>query len=237
MSYRFLLITFVVALLVACGGAEATPEQVEVTRIVTAEPIVNEVEVTTIVEKEVTRVVEVEVPVTVEVVQEVEVTRMQEIVVTATPTETPTPEPTAIPQQADVSAPSPAPATDVKPALLSSMTLVRNQFHEYGGIIDNAMTTGLVSCPRVIEIYDTVVASPIYDTSSSEDVVNNANAVYRRAIDVFANGARDMTQNCRDFMLTQGPSPIPFQQWGVARQQVDVAVNTIHPAIQSLGGS
>ena len=29
---------------------------------------------------------------------------------------------------------------------------------------------------------------------------------------------------------------IGFQQWGLARQQVNTAIDIIHPAIQSLGG-
>ncbi|NJN55061.1 MAG: hypothetical protein HC804_10065 [Anaerolineae bacterium] len=45
-----------------------------------------------------------------------------------------------------------------------------------------------------------------------------------------------MTDNCRAFLANPQPGTIGSQQWGLARQQVNMAVDAIQPAIQSLGG-
>ena len=66
--------------------------------------------------------------------------------------------------------------------------------------------------------------------------MQNAYAAYRAAIDVFASGARDMAENCRTAITENSGTSIGFQQWGPARQEVNSAVDIIHPAIQSLGG-
>jgi hypothetical protein len=55
-------------------------------------------------------------------------------------------------------------------------------------------------------------------------------------VETFADGAFDMTQNCRDFLANPSGGGIGFQQWGAARQNVDNAIDLLQPAIQALGG-
>lgn len=98
-----------------------------------------------------------------------------------------------------------------------------------------AVRTGTISAQAVVDLYDLTVAAPTYDVSGSSDRVQNAYHNYRTAVEVFAAGARDMTQNCRDY-LAGGSGGIPFQQWGVARQRVNDALEVLNPAIENLQG-
>lgn len=229
-------IIFISALLflVACA-----PETVEVTREVMVE---KEVEVTRIVEVinevetevEVTRVVEVEVETEVEVTRIVKV----EVEVTAVPTETPPPPPTNTPAPTS-SAPLPTatPEVNLQDVLLVSMTQVRNNINAYGGMIDGALRSGVISCQDIVNTYDAVKNAPTYDTTSASDLVKNAYPAYRNAIDVFVNGSRDMSENCRSFLANPSQAGgIDAQQWSLARLEVGTAVDIIQPAILSLGG-
>ncbi len=47
---------------------------------------------------------------------------------------------------------------------------------------------------------------------------------------MFMTGARDMTQNCRNFPASREPGTIPFQQWGVVRVRVNEAVGVLNAA-------
>lgn len=221
--------------------AACAPEAVEVTREVVVE---KEVEVTRVVEvtKEVPVVEEVEVTRVVEVETEVEVTRIVEVEVevTAVPTETPTPEPTntAAPQTGNSNPqPTATAAVNLQDELLASMLQVRNHINAYGGFIDGALRSGIINCQDVVNTYDAVVNAPTYDTANANDLVKNAYPAYRSAIDVFHNGARDMSENCRSFLADPGAAGgIDAQQWSLARLEVGTAVNIIQPAILSLGG-
>jgi len=225
--------------------AACSQEPVEVTRVVEVE---KPVEVTRVVEAEVTRVVNVteevevtrEVEVEVEVTREVEVevTRLVEVEVTAVPTETPTPAPTNTPAPSTASNPQPTstPSVSVQQALLQAMIDARTDMLAYGGMIDGALRSGGIDCQAVVDTYDRVDFAPTFDASGADPVVQNAYSVYLAAIDIFTTGAWDMTNNCREFLANPHPGTIGSQQWGLARQQVNVAVDTIQPAIQSLGG-
>ncbi len=240
MKYTMVIAVFLGALFfVAC-----TPEPVAVTRIVEVEKpveVTREVEITRVVEVEksveVTREVETEV----EVTREIEVTRLVEVEVevTAVPTETPPPPPTNTPAPASQSSPPPteAPSASVEEELLQAMTAARNNMQSYGGLIDAALRTGVISCQDVVDTYDRVAFAPTFDVAAASGEAQYAYGAYRAAIDVFSNGARDMTENCREFLANpQSGGGIGRQQWGLARQEVNTAVDTIHPGIQSLGG-
>jgi hypothetical protein len=217
---------------VACA---TEPETVTVVETVMSEVTV-EVEVT----REV--VVEQEVEVTREVVveQEVEVTRVVEVEVMVTATEEPTPEATATataaPQPAAPTAPPAPPAPSADALLLDSMLNVRSNLQSFGGMIDRAINEGFVSCEDIVDTYDAVVLAPTYDVSSASVVTQGAYPAYRLAIQTFADGAWDMTQNCRDFLANPSYGEIGFQQWGAARANVNNALDVLHPAIQAMGG-
>ncbi|WP_420630242.1 hypothetical protein [Candidatus Leptofilum sp.] len=221
---------------VACAS-----DPVEVTRVVENDVEVTRfVEVTREVEKEIEVTREIEVPV--EITSEVEVTRIVEVEVevTAVPTQTPTALPTNTPapttSSPNTSAPPPAAEPNLEETLLNTMVQTRTNMQNFGGMIDTALNSGGISCQAVVETYDNVVLAPTFDVSGASPVVQNAYASYRAAIDVFGNGTRDMAENCRTAITNNSGTSIGFQQWGLARQEVNSAVDIIHPAIQSLGG-
>lgn len=184
-------------------------------------------------------------PVTVQVTQEVEVTRLVEIIrmvevtrlVTPIPTLTPSPAPTNTLVPTRPTQPQTAP-TAVPPAptvnLLEVMRQARSHIESFGGMIDTAMSTGYVVCEDVVRTYDGVANRPSIDAGQLNSQEQGAYASYLQATSIFLNGARDMTQNCRDFLLNPHSSTIPFLQWGVARQSVNQALNTLIPAIEAL---
>ena len=233
---------YIVMILGAMFLVACTPEPVEVTRVVEVEKpveVTREVEITRIVEVENPVEVTREVKIEVEVTREIEVTRLVEVEVTAVPTETPTPLPTNTPAPASPSSlpPTEAPSASVEEELLQAMTAARNDMSSYGGLIDAALRTGVISCQDVVDTYDRVAFAPTFDVSAASDEAQYAYGVYRASIDVFTNGARDMTENCREFLANpQSGGGIGRQQWGLARQEVNTAVDTIHPGIQALGG-
>lgn len=235
----------IILILGAMLFAACTAEPVEVTREVEVE---KEVEVTRVVEvtREVEVVEEVEViqEVTVEVVVteqvEVEVTRIVEVAVTAVPTDTPEPTPTNTPAPASASSSAPQPTSvpevSLAEQLLQSMLAVRSGLQNYGGMIDGALRSGIISCEDIVGTYDGIAGARVYDMVGTDPGLQNAHGAYRAAIDVFTQGADDMTENCREFLNGKPGGNIGFQQWSLARQEVNTAVDIIHPAIQSLGG-
>lgn len=231
---------FIFLLLGVLFSAACAAESVEVTRV-----IENEVEVTRLVE--VTREVEQEIEVTrqvevpVEITLEVEVTRIVEVEVevTAVPTETPLPTPTNTPLPPSTTqdnSPPPTEAASIEATLLATMIQARTSMQDLGGMIDAALRSGGISCQAIVDTYDSVVLAPTFDVTNENPTVQNAYAAYRAAIGVFGNGARDMAENCRTAIVENSGTTIGAQQWGLARQEVNFAVDIIHPAIQSLGG-
>jgi hypothetical protein len=153
-------------------------------------------------------------------------TEEESVVVAATPTVAPT---TA--SATTVAPPPPPPPPDQNDALLASMKSVQTDLQRMGGMIDNAVNTGSVNCRDVVNTYDRVANAPTYSGLTGEAV--SAHGSYRSAISTFTNGARDMRQNCADFLASGGGGSIPFSQWGRARQAVNQALNTLNPAIDN----
>lgn len=145
---------------------------------------------------------------------------------TPTPTYTPTPEPTLT---STATRRPVTPTPDVRTALLSVMKSVQSDIGSFGGLIDTAVRVGYINCNTVIATYDRIVNAQRFDTSASSGNVKQAHTSYEAAINTFAAGTRDMTANCRN----PGGS-IPFQQWGVARQNVNNALDILNPAIERL---
>jgi hypothetical protein len=216
-------------LLVACAGSETVTVRETVEVPVTVQ-VVEEVEVTRQVEVEVTR--QVEVTRAIEVTREMEVTRIVEREVTAVPTDTPVPTETPVPPQA--TAVPATPTVDVSATLLQTMIATRLNMQDFGGLIDKALRDGVINCQTVVDTYDAIAGAQTYDVGGGSDVTQNAYNGYRAAVDIFATGARDMAQNCRDFLANPASGSIPFQQWGLARQSVNEAIDALHAAIQVL---
>jgi len=224
-AYAVLMLVFV---LTACGAESETVEvtvevPVEVTRIVSE---VAEVEVTRVV----TEVVEVEVTRLFEV--EVEVTRVVEVekLITATPKPTDEIIPTATPTSPPIT--YEIPVNRISDSLLISMKTVRGDLRDLGGMLDG---TSSMSAQRIVEIYDRVNASPTYDVTGENLTVQTAHANYRSAVSIFTTSSRDLALHAKDFLASGADSSsIPFQQWGVARQSINNALDILNPAIESL---
>ena len=107
----------------------------------------------------------------------------------------------------------------------------------FGGQIDAALRGDSFSCLDAVVTYDTVAAAPTFDVAGTDLDIQNAYGQYRASIDIFMNGTRDMVGNCRELITGDKESTtIPFQQWGLARQEVDSAIGVLSPAIVLLGG-
>lgn len=226
-------VLFIVALLlVACGGeSNITPETITIKETVISEIPVT-IEVTRIVEREIVREIEVTREVEVDVIREIEVTRIVEII--PMPTDTPSPTNTPTPTSGTSNVPAP-PLTSV---MLQTMIETRTQVQSYGGIIDSAVNSGVIHCQQTVDLYDSIANSRSYDVSRADDTVKSAYTAYRRSVDIFRNGDGivSMTNNCRNFLVDEQPGNVPFQQWGVARTEVNQVLEVLHPAIKSLGG-
>lgn len=206
------------------------------------------VTVEVVTEVEITR--EVEVTREIRVTRQVKITQIIERVITATPmpmpevTDTPvpadTPEPTPTSTLEPTNTPRPwtapptAPPPDITATLLQTLRDTRDKLQRFGGLIDSALRSGSISCQDVVDLYDGIAGAPTYDVRESGAIVQNAYNNYRSSVQIFTTGARDMTQNCRDFLADPSGGSIPFQQWGLARQEVNKALDVLHPAIQSL---
>ncbi len=148
------------------------------------------------------------------------------------PTPTNTPYPTATPETGAPAAEEPVPpSSDQRSTLYETMVDTRTQIEHFGGMIDTALGTGMVSCQEVVDRFDRLAASPTYDVSSSAGEIQSAYAQYRQAVSIFIEGAKDMTHNCREFLSDPKSGTIPFQQWGLARQRINEALGILNGAI------
>jgi hypothetical protein len=238
-------LALVLLTLVACAPSEEAISQAAQQTIEALGPVIATVEHTVI----------AAVPVTVEVTRPVEVTRLVEVtrevavtavvevrvtevvVVTATPT--PTPAATATPTPTNTVRPPVAtlapPTADSRTALVQAMLTTRGNLQSFGGLIDAAVSTGFLDCQATVNSYDALAGAPQLDVSAAADAVRSAYNNYRAAIDTFLTGARDLTDNCREFLANPGGGSIPPQQWAYARDTVDTAVAILSRAIESLG--
>lgn len=128
--------------------------------------------------------------------------------------------------------PPPPPPVSQRAQLLGSMRSAKTDMERIGGLIDGAIASGSVDCTDIVNTYDRVSGAPVYNGLSGAEL--NAHNQYRSAVSIFTTGARDMYQNCKDFITNGGGGSIPFQQWGRARQSVNDALDILNPAIASL---
>jgi serine/threonine-protein kinase len=128
----------------------------------------------------------------------------------------------------------PPPQQDTRTVLLAQMQTTRADMARMGGMIDNAVNTGYISCQDVVRTYDAVANAPSFDISGSDAEVRSAHNSYRESIQVFTSGTSGLAGNCRTLLDSGGSGSIPFSQWGTARQSVNRALDIINPAIERL---
>lgn len=225
---RQLIFKFLVLLMpmIALGGCNLVRQNLEVTRVVETEVEVTRVveviqEVTRIVEKpiEVTRIVEEKVPVTVEVT--VEVTRIVEEDVKEVPIQNATE--TASATSISGATPTLKPFVPTDTPSGPSDAEVANQMDGFlrsmGGMIDSALRSGILLCDEWVATWDVFMALP---TAGEET------RFARAALLEFD----EMTENCRQFLISGGGNTIPFQQWGTIRQAINTALEVIRPLVE-----
>jgi hypothetical protein len=121
--------------------------------------------------------------------------------------------------------------------LLWALHNTNQQLLEFGGLIDEAVRSRVLRCQPTVNLYDAIITgAPTFDVSGCDAVTQRAYGTYREALEVFGDGARDMTGNCREWLIdpTQDGTGIPFQQWGLARQRTNDAAELINQAIRWL---
>jgi hypothetical protein len=118
--------------------------------------------------------------------------------------------------------------------VVDAVTAAKLALEGFGGMIDAALRLGAVDCEEVVTRYDLTVALPALDTTGAPGEAVAAHEQYRQALAIFSDGARDMTQNCRDFLANPESGTIPFQQWGLARMRVNEAVAVLNAALALL---
>jgi hypothetical protein len=215
--------TFLLFFLVGCNLVRQNLEvtrvvetQVEVTRVV---EVIQEVTRVVEVPVEVTRVVQEKVPVTVEVT--VEVTR----IVGDNVKESPTPEPTDTPPPPTESAATPTlrPFTPTAqpsgPSDADAAKQMDGLLRSMGGMIDTALRSGALNCTEWVASWDAFMALP----------AAGAQTQFARAA-LLAFG--EMTDNCRNTVVSGEGNTIPFQQWGNIRQAINDALETIRPLVE-----
>ena len=215
-----LSITLVV-LMTAC--TEPEPTIVEVTREI---GVPETVEVT----REVTKIVE-------EVVQEtVEVTRIERVVVTATPTPTPisSPTPSSTPTPTPMPTAPPTPTADASSELLRAMRSTRQDLEGLGGVIDDAVRSGVLHCQRTVDLHASILNAPVVDVSGGSDVTQWANARYRQAIQVYSEGGTALAEGCSNWLEGEGKDIVAAQTWTRARKSVNDALEILIPAVEKL---
>ncbi len=157
---------------------------------------------------------------------------------TATLTAAPSPTPTATlaptltrPPVTLQPAATSAPPT---PDFLATAAIVKMQIEGFGGLIDEALQQGYIDCQNVVNQYTAIFNAPTLNVPGD---LAGAYQLYSDGVNIFTTKARDLNQNCVDFMANPSGDEIPFQQWGLARQGVNEAVDKLRQAITSAGGT
>ena len=110
------------------------------------------------------------------------------------------------------------------------------QIEEFGGWIDRGVRGELIKCQEVVDLYDSIAGTPTFDVPGNNETMSWAYDCYRQSVVVFLDGAKDMTGNCRDLLADpqREKTLIGFQQWGLARQEINGALGILIPAIERL---
>jgi hypothetical protein len=151
---------------------------------------------------------------------------------TATPTATTTPTPTATLTPTPTATPTP----DVAALLLWALHNTNQQLLEFGGLMDEIPSSGVIRAQPTVDLYDAILSAPTFDVTSCDAVTQRAYGNYREAVEVFRDGARDMVGACRAYLNDEPGQKgfTPFQQWGLARQRTNDAAELINQAIRWL---
>jgi hypothetical protein len=118
---------------------------------------------------------------------------------------------------------------------LEAMRCTRKQIERLGGVVDRAVRSGLLSCQYTVDTYDSIVNAPTFDVSDEDEVTRWAYNRYREAVALIEDRGRDMSENCRSWLVDPNEDGVvPFQQWGLARDSVNEALDMLIPAIERL---
>ena len=131
---------------------------------------------------------------------------------------------------------TPAPEADIETRVLDAMISLRNNLQGFGGYIDAALRGSPFSCEEIVARYDSILNTPTFDISGASFDVQSAYGSFRASVDQFANGTRDMTENCRQAINNQTGTTIPPLQWTLARSAVNTAINILSRPIEQLEG-
>jgi hypothetical protein len=104
---------------------------------------------------------------------------------------------------------------------------------DFGWQIDRAVSIGLgyIEAEKIVELYEEVEGAPSYDIPADQEDLQWVHSNYRKGVDIFLVGARDMYLNCKDFLKT-GEGYIPEDQWARARKAIkDADEDYLGPAL------
>jgi hypothetical protein len=217
-----------IILLFSLVGCNLVRQNLEVTRVDGSQ-----VEVTRVVEitQEVTRVVEATAEVTGVVQEKAPVT--SEVTVEVTQSvgdnvkESPTPEPTdtMLPTTGPAATPTLRPFTPTEPPSGPSDTdadaakQMDGLLRSMGGMIDTTLRSGALNCTEWVASWDAFMALP---------AVGAQTQFSKAALLEFG----EMTDNCRNTLVSGEGNTIPFQQWGNIRQAINNALEAIRPLVE-----
>jgi hypothetical protein len=102
---------------------------------------------------------------------------------------------------------------------------------EFGGLLDEAVGTGVLRCTPTVELYDAIVGAPAFDVTGSSEVIQWAYGRYREAIGIFSDQSRGLAEQCRN---PDSKDIIEAVGWTRARKSVNDALTLLIPAIDEL---
>jgi hypothetical protein len=127
------------------------------------------------------------------------------------------------------------PGGPAAPDFLTTVAGIKRQMEIFGGIIDIAANgDGTVDCQQVVNVHDAVVNAPNFSVPGP---LAGAYQLYRNGVGNFATKTNDMYLNCQSVVNGGTSGGIPPQQWQLARQGVNEAVDMLRQAIIAAGGT
>lgn len=152
---------------------------------------------------------------------------------TVTPlTPTLTPGITAILTPTPLPPPPPPPSPPIAKQLLDSAISIRDAERVIGAEIDYAVSggRGWVDCSNIVSAYETITTAPAYTTSSNEVELNQANNLYKHAIETIRLTNNNLYANCQ----STSQFHIPGLTWQTARSGIASVEAELNRAIEIL---